>query len=506
LKTVKKPNVPSAPRNTAVTFGVESIRRTLAATAFTICAFAMFAMPPAPAVAEDAAPGQVLITNVDIFDGSSDKLARDQDVLVEGNLIKQIGKNLEAADSAIVIDGTGRTLTPGFIDMHQHLMLGGPSGLFSTGEDIDFATAGAIAAQNMYAHLLMKGITTVRDIGGNSLGLAKGVRLGWMTGPRIYSSGPPMSPTGGHFDIGGWNENEVPDESVAMGMAHIVNGREETIEAVRWNFRKGAAFIKVMPGGGVSTEFDPLEVISHTEEEMRAAVEIAEDQKTYVAAHAYRDDAVNRAIDAGVKVIEHNFLVSEPTIERMAKEGIILSLQGYMAGVAFANPESVPWYTSEQIRKAKQVHVGTLQMVKWARKHGVFIVSGSDMFAEQWPISKKNITIEVELFEFTPVEALRHATGNAGKVLAMSGPARNPYRDGPLGVIEEGAYADILLWNGDPTEDIKIIEDESKLQLIMKDGELFKNTTVETTDPTYRPAPEMRVTPSKVAGQGKINL
>ncbi|EJG1815786.1 amidohydrolase family protein [Vibrio parahaemolyticus] len=452
--------------------------------------------------AEESKIEQVLIKNVSIFDGNSDKLLNGQDVLVEGKLIKKIGKGLQAGQDAIVIDGSGRTMTPGFIDMHQHLMLGGPSGLFSTGEDIDFATAGAIAAQNMYAHLLMKGVTTVRDIGGNSLGLAKGVRLGWMTGPRIYSAGPPLSPTGGHFDIGGWNENKVPDESVAMGMAHIVNGRDETIEAVRWNFRKGAAFIKVMPGGGVSTEYDPLEVISHTEDEMRAAVEIAEDQKTYVAAHAYRDDAVNRAIDAGVKVIEHGFLISEKTIKRMAKEGIILSLQGYMAGVAFANPEVVPWYTPEQIRKAKQVHEGTLQMVKWAREHDVFIVSGSDMFAEQWPISKKNITIEVELFEFTPIEALRHATGNAGKVLEMSGPARNPYREGPLGVIKEGAYADILLWEADPTKDIKVIEDENKLQLIMKDGELYKNTTVSTTDPTYRPAPEMRVTPGKVRKGG----
>jgi imidazolonepropionase-like amidohydrolase len=449
---------------------------------------------------------QVLIKNVNIFDGSSDTLATGQDVLVEGKLIKKIGKGLKAGDNAIMIDGTGRTMTPGFIDMHQHLMLGGPDGLFSTGENIDFATAGAIAAQNMYAHLLMKGVTTVRDIGGNSLGLAKAVRVGWMTGPRIYSSGPPLGPLGGHFDIGGWNQNKINDESVEMGMAVLVNGPDEVALASRWNFRKGAAFTKVMVGGGVSTEYDPLEVVNMTMDELKAAVDIAEDHKTYVAAHVYRDDAVNRALDAGVKCIEHNFLISEPTIERMAKEGAILSLQGYMAGVAFANPEAIPWYTPEQVRKAKQVHTGTLQMVKWARKHKLFIISGSDMFAEQWPISKQNITIEVEMFGFTPFEALQHATGNAGKVLAMSGPARNPYRDGSLGVIEEGAYADILLWNGDPTKDIKVIEDEDKLQLIMKDGELFKNTTVSTTDPTYRPAPKMRIIPGKVAGPGKINL
>jgi len=427
--------------------------------------------------AEKEAPKQTLIKNVNVFDGKTEQVGKGINVLIEGNLIKDISASaIQTNSGATIIDGSGMTMTPGFIDMHQHLMLGGPDGLFSTGENIDFATAGGIAAQAMREHLLMKGITTVRDIAGNSLGLAKAVRMGWLTGPRIYSSGPAIAPPGGHTDIGGWNENMGEDESVLMTNLAEVSGRAEVIRQSRWNYRKGAAFTKVMPGGGVSTEYDPLEVISLTLDEMKAAVEIAEDQKTYVAAHAYRDDAVNRAIDAGVKVIEHNFLVNENTVKRMARENIILSLQGFMAGVAFAHPEEIPWYTSEQIRKAKQVHTGTIQMVKWARKHELFIISGSDMFAEQWPIAKKNITIEVELFEFTPYEALLHATGNAGVVLAMSGPARNPYRDGPLGVIAKGAYADVLLWSGNPLEDIKLIEDENKLKLIMKDGKVYKNT------------------------------
>ena len=403
---------------------------------------------------------------------------------------------------ALVIDGKGGTLTPGLIDMHQHLMLGGAAGLFSTGEDIDFATAGAIASQAMYAHLLMKGVTSVRDIAGNSLGLAKGVREGTLTGPRIYSCGPAIQPTGGHTDIGGWNENKGEDESVLMTNFAEVNGPQEVVVQSRWNFRKGAAFTKVMVGGGVASDYDPLEVVSLTTAEVKAAVEIAEDQKTYVAVHAYNDDAVIRALDAGVKCVEHAFLVSEDTIKRMAKDNIILSLQGYVAGVQFANPEVIPWYTAEQIRKAKQVHTGTIQMVEWAKKHKVFIISGSDMFAENWPITKKNITIEVELFKFTPYEALLHATGNAGKVLAMSGPARNPYREGPLGVVKEGAYADVLIWNGNPLENIKIIEDESKLKLIVKDGMIYKNTTVPAGDKQYRPAPEYGITPPKVTKGG----
>jgi imidazolonepropionase-like amidohydrolase len=440
---------------------------------------------------------KVLIKNVDIFDGESDSLLTGHDVIVDGELISEVGTGLTSESTSIVIDGSGLTMTPGLIDMHQHLMLNGPDGLKNAAENMDFATIGALAAQNMYAHLLMKGITTVRDIGGNSLGLAKYVQQDVLTGPRIYSAGPAIAPLGGHTDIGGWNQDRSEDESVMMGLWTTVNGRDEVTRQARWNFRKGAAFLKAMPGGGVASDYDPLEVVNLTLDELKAAVEIAEDHKTYVAVHAYRDDAVNRSLDAGVKCVEHNFLASEETIIRMAEENTVLSLQSFMAVIAFAHPEAVPWYTAEQIRKAKQVHEGAVQMIEWARKHDVFMISGSDMFAENFPITKKNITVEPQL-GFTPIEALRHATGNAGKVLEMSGPARNPYRAGPLGVIRDGAYADLLLWRRDPTKDIMVLEDEDQLGLVMKGGELFKNTLVSDTDPTYRPAPIMRIRPDDV--------
>ena len=222
---------------------------------------------------------QILITNVKVFDGTNGQL-KDGPVLIENNLIKAIGPGAKASADAVVVNGQGGTLTPGLIDMHQHLMLGGKDGLFSTGENQDFATTGAIAAQAMYAHLLMKGITSVRDIAGNSLGLAKGVKEGTLTGPRIYSCGPAIQPTGGHTDIGGWNENKGEDESVLMTNFAEVNGPEEVIKQSRWNFRKGAAFTKVMVGGGVASDYDPLEVVNLTRAEIRAAVQIAEDQKT----------------------------------------------------------------------------------------------------------------------------------------------------------------------------------------------------------------------------------
>ena len=164
---------------------------------------------------------------------------------------------------------------------------------------------------------------------------------------------------------------------------------------------------------------------------------------------AYHDDAINRALDAGVKCVEHGFLMSEETVKRMADEGIILSLQGYVSTVQFAQASQIPWFSPEQVRKATQVNEGAKQMIQWAKQYNVTIVSGSDMFAENTPNAKMNITVEKE-FGWEPWEILQHNTYNAGKVLAMSGPARNPYREGPIGVIEVGAYADMIIWEKKP--------------------------------------------------------
>jgi imidazolonepropionase-like amidohydrolase len=247
------------------------------------------------------------------------------------------------------------------------------------------------------------------------------------------------------------------------------------IKQSRWNYRHGAAFTKIMVGGGVASDFDPLEIIEYTPAELKAIVDIASDNKTYATIHAYRSDAINRALDAGVKCIEHGFLMDEATVKRLADEKIVLSLQGYVSTVQFANASVVPWFSAEQIRKATQVYQGALQMIKWARKHNVFIVSGGDMFAENTSIAKKNITIEKTL-GFENWEIMQHATYNAGKVLAMSGPARSPFREGPLGVIQKGAYADIIVWEKSPLEDIDNVESNDNIKVLMKDGEVLKNT------------------------------
>jgi imidazolonepropionase-like amidohydrolase len=226
----------------------------------------------------------------------------------------------------------------------------------------------------------------------------------------------------------------------------------------------------------VASEFDPLHAIQFTLDEMKAAVEIAEDYGSFVTVHAYHDGSVNRAIDAGVRVIQHNFLVSEETIIRMKEEGVALSLQGWVALVQFGDVDQITFFSPDQKAKGKQINAGARQMIEWAREHDLLIVSGGDMFGQlNSPMQAENLLIE-ETVGFTPVEILKHATSNAATVLSWTG-GMNPYKYGTLGVIEEGAYADMILVDGNPLEDLTLIRDyENNFQVIMKDGQIWKNT------------------------------
>ena len=415
-----------------------------------------------------------LITNVKVWTAEG-KDVIDADILIENNLIKEIKKGIKAPDGANIVDGKGGTVTPGLIDCHTHIMLNGPGGFYTGQGDYDAFAIGAWAYRDMNM-LLDQGFTSVRDIAGNSLSIAKATRLGVMRGPRVWSAGPAFSSTGGHTDSGNWNEglNESNPAALNMNMP-LADGVDGVIKQSRWNFRHGAAFSKIMVGGGVASDFDPLEIIEYTPAELKAIVDIAADNKTYATIHAYRDDAVNRALDAGVKCIEHGFMLSEETLKRMKKEDVTLSLQTYMSVVGFATPEAVPWFSPEQVRKAKAVNAGAIKMIAMAKELDLTIVSGGDMFAEMTPLAKKNITQEKQ-FGWEPWEILQHATINAGKLLAMSGPARSPYREGALGVLKKGAYADLIVWEKSPLEDIENIMPNENIKVLIQDGEVLKNT------------------------------
>ena len=436
---------------------------------------------PLTAFAQDA-PKQILFTNVNVFDGFGPELQTGMNVLVEDNYIKQVSAAAIEAPGATVIDGAGRTMTPGLIDMHQHVMLNPPEGTASYQTRWDGAAGGAFAIHHMNKDMLMKGITTIRDIAGDPLDLAKAIDMGLLPGPRIYSSGGSISQTGGHGD---WAGRNVPAEILAnhLDMSQrtantwVVDGPDEVTKAVRLNLRRGAAFTKVMGGGGVASEFDPLEIMGLAADEVARAVEISADNGTYVATHAYHDASYNRLLDLGVRSFEHGFLVSEKTVKRMARMGeeVVWSFQCFVSVNTFGDYDAMPaFFTHEQKLKGVAVGKGARNAAKLMNKHDVFTVGGSDMFGVPFVERiKEDITCNVDA-GYTPAQALKHWTGNAGKVLKWSGP-KDPYPTYHLGRIAPDSYADILLWDGDPTEDIKLILDESKLHFIMKDGDVVKD-------------------------------
>jgi imidazolonepropionase-like amidohydrolase len=418
-------------------------------------------------------PDQVLFTNVNVWDGRSEELAIGMNVLVEGNLIRTMSpRNIAASRDTRVIEGGGRTLMPGLIDMHTHLMF--RYGVTVMRNDFDAQAAGAAAMESLQLYMQM-GYTTVRDVGGNSLGLAKNIAEGRLSGPRIYSSGGAISPISGHNDLAMFSEVPAEDVFTRRGDAKIVTGPIEAREATRKLLRSGASQIKIMVGGGVASNFDPLEATTMSEDEIRAIVEAAGDFGTYVCAHAYTDASVNRVLDAGGRCIEHGFLVSEKTIKRMKKLGAVMSLQPYAAVEIFKEPEKLAGFNAENIRKARQVRDGADRMLRWVAKHGVDTFAGADLWQDHViKLTPQDMVLRKRWF--SDVEILRQNTSYAGKWLARSG-TKNPYREGPLGVIEAGAYADMLLVDGNPLKDVRILADyESKIRLIMKDGKIYKNT------------------------------
>ena len=435
------------------------------------------------AAAQDDAKRQVLFTNVNIFDGVSPELIKNGSVLVEGNLIKTVSAEAIDAPDAFTVDGEGRTLMPGLIDMHSHLCLRNGMPDFRT--EYDQMAAGANTAHVLLEYL-DQGYTTARDAGCNVLGIAKIVNEGGIPGPRIFPSGAFLSQTGGHGDTGFFNDLPGDQDYLEKhGFSYIIDGVANARRAARQNFRAGATQIKVMAGGGVASQFDPIHATQMSVEELKAIVEVAKDYGSYVLVHAYHDRSVNRAIDAGVRVIDHNFLVSEETIIRMKEEGVALSAQAVMSLEAFADPESITFFSADQKAKARQVNAGAQQMFEWAIKHELLIVTGGDMFGPDVVRQAENV-LWFDKVAKNPLLSLKTATSNAAEVLSWSG-GMNPYKEGTLGTIAEGGYADIILVDGNPLEDLSAILRQN-VDFVMKDGLVYKNWLPTEDAPAFQPA------------------
>jgi len=252
-----------------------------------------------------------------------------------------------------------------------------------------------------------------------------------------------------------------------MGATFIADGRDEVLTAVRENLRFGASQIKLMAGGGTSSAYDPVDVTQYTFDEMRAAVEAAEDWGTYVTVHAYTPRAIRRAIEAGVRVVDHGQLLDEETLQLMADNEIWLSLQVLRASTPDMDP----------LRRAKRAPIIDNQSNVWrmARDLGVRLAWGTDFLFDPALNEQQNEYILMLSEWFSPAEALKLVTHDNAQLLALSG-LRSPYQ-GRLGVVEEDALADLLLVRGDPLEDLSLVTDpENNFLVIMKDGRIYKNS------------------------------
>ena len=419
-------------------------------------------------------PAVTLFENVRIFDGKSDALSGNMNVLIRGNAIEKISKDpipIDDNPSAKIIAGGGRTLMPGLIDAHWHAMLVRPTPAALLADDLGYLNlvAGAEATDT-----LMRGFTTVRDVGGPSFGLKRAIDEGVVVGPRIFPSGAIITITSGHGDFR--NANELPrvigaplSRQERTGASMVADSPDEVRVRVREQLLKGASQIKLTAGGGVASPNSPLDASTFTEAELRAAVEAAENWGTYVTVHAYTPVSIQRAIAAGVKCIEHGHLMDEATAKLIAERGIWLSTQAFPDEMADAFPPG-----SQERAKAFTVFAGTNKTIELAKKYKLKTAWGTDILFSQRLAQRQGELLVKFTRWYTPAETLAMATGTNAELLAMSG-ERNPY-PGKLGVVEEGALADLLLVDGDPIADIKLLEDPAKtLVVIMKDGRIFKN-------------------------------
>ncbi len=415
-----------------------------------------------------------LFNNVRIFDGKSTALTAPMNVLVRGNMIEKISAQPIATDKrgdTVIIDGAGKTLMPGLIDNHVHLFMAGSSEKEMMDTNATVAGLEAVAAEQARL-MLLRGFTAARDVGGPVFGIKRMIDSGKVPGPRIYPSGAMISQTSGHGDF------RLPKDrsrrfggtvtaGELMGIGFIADGRDEVLTATRENLRAGASQIKVMAGGGAASVYDPLDVAQYTLDELKAAVAAADDWGTYVTVHAYTPKAVRRAVEAGVKCIEHGQLLDETTMKLLGKKGIFLSLQCL---------DEAPATQIEAVKAKKhQVVQGTDNAFKWAKKHKVKLAWGTDLMFLPEQMKNQNTDILKLTAWLTSAETLKLVTHDNALLLALSGP-RNPY-PGKLGVVEEGALADLLLVDGDPIANLDIVANpEKNFLVIMKDGKIFKDT------------------------------
>ncbi|MEZ8279688.1 amidohydrolase family protein [Vibrio splendidus] len=416
-----------------------------------------------------------LITNANVFNGVDNNLIENVSILIEDNLITQIGE-IDPTIADETIDAQGGTVMPGLIDAHVHITLSAPFNVIDTMTREEVAIRSAKISEEM----LMRGFTTIRDVAGNTLGLKNSIDKGYATGPRILPSMAAISQTCGHSD---YRQNQAQERlanghedspMMKLDAMKVADGRSEVLKAVREQLFMGASQIKIMAGGGASSTFDPLDTLQFTSEEMKAAVDAASDYGTYVAVHIHTSDAMRRAAEAGVMSFEHATIMDDDIAEIIKEKGIWV-IPSYFTSSLIAE-RKIPLPNEETYRKTERVGKAMFKSAELIKKYDIQnIAFGTDCVGETNVHATQLNELGAIEQVFDTITALRMATSNCGRLFEMS-TYQHPYQEGKLGQIVEDAYADLLIIDGNPLESVACVANTETQKLIMKDGKVYKNT------------------------------
>jgi imidazolonepropionase-like amidohydrolase len=408
----------------------------------------------------------ILLSNARVFDGTNADCPEDQHVLVRDGLISEISDKPIKASDAQVVDVGGRTLMPGMIDAHIH----------AYASDVDFQRVGSAGepyrtahAARMLGHALDCGFTTLRDIGGGDWSLWRALEDKLIRGPRFFYAGKVLSMTGGHGDFRQASESHHSHGYCSCAgnsnfAAVIADGVDECLKAVREELRRGAHCIKIMGSGGVASPTDPIWMNQYREDEVRAIVNETTERRTYTSAHCHPTSAIRRSVEFGVRCIEHGTLIDDETARFVAERGayIIPTMVIIFALIELGKQLGFP---PQSQKKAEEAYSAALVGMDLMRKAGVKIGFGTDLLGKTYVRQCREFTIRSEVF--SPVEILRQCTSMNAEIMQLSG---------QIGCVKPGAFADLLVVDGDPLKDISLLAaDGQNLSLIVRGGEIVKN-------------------------------
>jgi imidazolonepropionase-like amidohydrolase len=405
----------------------------------------------------------LLLRNLKLLDPRFDETRGGYEILIEGDKFREVSDSPIKCASAEAIDCGGRTLMPGLIDCHVHCM---HSEVYIRRlEDIPL-TLGTARAAVRVREMLERGFTTVRDTGGSDWGLKTAIEQDLLPGPRLFIAGRSLGPTGGHNDNRARTQ-APPTCFCCNAMVHlrqVVDGVDEMRRAVREQMRQGADHIKIMVSGGVASPFDPLDSLQFSIGEIQAAVEEAHAFGRYVCAHAYAAEAIERAVANGVRTIEHGNLIDDERAKLMAAKGAYL-VANIVAYVAIKERAAQFGMTPEMLAKNDMVLEGGYRSLEICKRNGVKVAYGSDLLGALVDDQSREFSIRTTVVP--PIDVIRSATLIGAEVVR---------RPGRLGVVEPGAWADLIIVDGDPLKDITLLEGQGRhLSAIMKGGKFYKN-------------------------------